>query len=82
MPTQINTKFFTNKVTTITIGDERTLPSLENALLGLCKGDNRSVIIHPDAAYGEAGIKNMIPMYATIIYDITILELLPTKPGL
>jgi len=70
-------KIFDEYKVTITIGDGRTLPALENSLLGLCPGDNRTVIIHPDSAFGEAGISNWVPMRATVIYDVTALEILP-----
>jgi len=70
-------KIFDDYSVTITIGDGRTIPALENALLGLCEGDHRSVTIHPDAAFGEAGVKNMVPMHATVIYDISVEKINP-----
>jgi len=73
----LNGKTFDEYSVTITIGDGRTIPALENALIGLCEGDKRSVIIHPDAAFGEAGIKNMVPMHATVIYDISVEKINP-----
>ena len=70
-------KIFDDYSVTITIGDKRTIPALENALLGLCEGDNRAVTIHPDAAFGETGVIDMVPGHATVIYDISVEKINP-----
>ena len=70
-------KIFDEYSVTITIGDGRTIPGLENALLGLCVGDSRAVTLHPDAAFGAAGIVDMVPMNATVIYDISVEKINP-----
>lgn len=69
-------KIFDDYEVTITIGDRTTLPALENSLLGLCKGDGRSIIVHPDAAFGDKGIQDMVPMHATVIYDVSVVHLI------
>merc|ERR1719378_1237135 len=68
-------KIFDEYEVTTNVGDGKTLPALEKALIGLCEKDNRSVMIHHEWAFGNRGVKNMVPSNATIIYDFTVNEI-------
>lgn len=54
-------------------GDSKS--GLEKGLVGLCVGDERSMVLHPDLAYGANGVPRKVPMNATIILDIVILDI-------
>jgi len=68
-------KIFDQYEVPTTIGDESTLPALENALLGLCVGDARSIMIHQEKAFGASGVPGMVPMNTTVIYDFNIVKI-------
>ena len=59
----------------MTVGDGKTIKALEKSLLGLCANDSRSVIIHPDHAFGKRGVPGRVPISATVIFDFTVLTI-------
>jgi len=44
---------YENEPLELTIGEKRILPSFENALVGIKKGDTKTVSIHPEEAFGH-----------------------------
>jgi len=63
----------------LNVGNGRTLPALENAILGLCENDGRSVMIHPTKAFGAEGVPGRVPFDATVIFDFTVLKIQKTE---
>jgi len=63
----------------LNVGDGRTLPALENAILGLCANDGRSIMIHPTKAFGPRGVPGRVPFDATVIFDFTVLKIQKTE---
>jgi len=61
------------------VGNGRTLPALENAILGLCADEGRSIMIHPDKAFGAEGVPGRVPFDATVIFDFTVLKIQKTE---
>jgi len=61
------------------VGDGRTISALENAILGLCADDSRSVMIHPTKAFGAKGVVGRVPFDATVIFDFTVLKIQKTE---
>jgi len=57
------------------VGDGSTIPALENAILGLCPNDARSVMIHPNEAFGAEGVPGRVPFDATVVFDFTVLKI-------
>lgn len=51
---------FENKTIEATIGDGKVKPKgLERGLIGMCMDDVRTLIIHPDLAYGRRGERRL-----------------------
>jgi FKBP-type peptidyl-prolyl cis-trans isomerase len=63
----------------ITVGDNSLIEGLSKALIGLQEKSKGRVIIPSYMAYGEAGVKDMIPPFSSLIFDIEILSILPKK---
>jgi len=62
----------------VTIGVTRVIKGWTQGLVGMKKGGVRRLTIPPDLAYGAKGYPGVIPPSATLIFDITLLDL---KPG-
>ena len=48
---------------------------LQEALLTMNEGGERTVIVPPELAFGEGGVPGKIPPNATVIYDLELLDL-------
>jgi FKBP-type peptidyl-prolyl cis-trans isomerase len=72
-------KIFDKYEQQLEVGDGTTIPALENAILGLCANDGRSVMIHPNEAFGAEGIPGRVPFDATIIFDFHVLKIQKTE---
>ena len=58
-----------------TLGEDPLIEAWEHALYGLKKGEKIRLIAPYDQAYGAEGFGKLIPGYATLIFDIKILEI-------
>uniref|UniRef100_A0A671Y1F5 peptidylprolyl isomerase n=1 Tax=Sparus aurata TaxID=8175 RepID=A0A671Y1F5_SPAAU len=56
------------------IGMGYVIPGMDQALLGVCIGERRRVIIPPHLAYGEQGAGNVIPPSAVLVFDIHVID--------
>lgn len=54
----------------IYIGGGKVIEGFEQSLIGMCKGEKRSVRIPASFAYGDQGAPPHIPPGATVRYDI------------
>ncbi len=54
------------------LGAARVIPGLEEAIVGMEEGGERTAVIPPDLAYGEDGLPPIIPGGATLIYEISL----------
>ncbi|KAI4879271.1 hypothetical protein NFI96_025820, partial [Prochilodus magdalenae] len=52
---------------------------MDEGLLGTCIGERRSVIIPPFLAYGEKGYGSKVPAYATVIFDVLLVDVFNVK---
>jgi len=62
----------------VTIGVTRVIKGWTQGLVGMKKGGVRRLTIPPDLAYGPKGYPGVIPPNATLIFEITMLDI---KPG-
>jgi FKBP-type peptidyl-prolyl cis-trans isomerase len=60
--------------TIFTLGAGQVVPGWEEGLEGMKAGGKRQLKIPPDLAYGAAGIPQLVPPGATVIYDVYLLE--------
>ncbi len=63
----------------VTVGDKSLIEGLSKALIGLQEGSKGRVIVPSYLAYGEAGVKDMIPPFSTLVFDIEIISALPKR---
>ena len=59
---------------TFITGKGLAIPGMENGLIGRVKGDVVRIVIPPELAYGNRGIKKLIPPNSTIYFEVEILE--------
>jgi len=55
------------------LGKGDWLQGIEKGLIGLCTGDDRTLLLHPSVAHGERGVSGLVPINATVIYDIRVM---------
>ena len=62
------------------VGSGRLLPGLDEAILDMATGEKRIVIVPPELAYGESGIKNqagreVIPPNSFVVFEIELISI-------
>lgn len=58
------------------LGFGSVIPGWEQGVLGMRVGEKRELVIGSELAYGESGFGEMIPLNATLIFEIELLEIL------
>ncbi|XP_040918902.1 peptidyl-prolyl cis-trans isomerase FKBP10 [Toxotes jaculatrix] len=56
------------------IGMGYVIRGMDKALQGLCIGEKRRITIPPHMAYGEAGVGDLIPGSAVLVFDIHVID--------
>jgi len=58
----------------MTVGKKQAIQGFEEALVGMRAGGTRRVIIPSSLGYGAQGVPSKVPPNATLIFDITVLN--------
>jgi FKBP-type peptidyl-prolyl cis-trans isomerase len=58
-----------------TLGAGQVIPGWEEGVEGMKAGGKRQLRIPPGLAYGAAGIPDLVPPDATLIFDVVLIEL-------
>ncbi len=61
---------------TFALGRARVIEGLWRGVVGAQRGERRRVTIPPELAYRDQGLGTLIPKNATLVYDITVLDVL------
>jgi len=69
-----DTSYQRNSTYNTYIGMGYVIAGMDQALLGVCIGERRRVIIPPHMAYGERGAGNVIPPSAVLVFDIHVID--------
>jgi len=59
---------------TFTLGVGQVIPGWDKGLLGVCKGEERHLVVPAPLAYGDRGAGDVIPPGATLLFDIVIVD--------
>ncbi|KAM8836106.1 peptidyl-prolyl cis-trans isomerase FKBP9 [Spinachia spinachia] len=69
-----DTSYQRNSTYNTYIGMGYVIAGMDQALVGVCMGEKRQVIIPPKLAYGEEGAGGVIPPNAVLVFDIHIID--------
>ena len=58
----------------VMVGGREVIPGIGYSIEGMRRGGKRKVKISPHLGYREAGIENLIPPNAVLVYEIEVLE--------
>ncbi len=64
-----------NRPYTFLMGDTLLLPSWSNGIAKMREGGVALIIIPSELAYGEIGVKDIIPPYSTLIYEVHLIKI-------
>ncbi|KAM9780611.1 peptidyl-prolyl cis-trans isomerase FKBP10-like [Neosynchiropus ocellatus] len=56
------------------VGEGYVIKGMDKALVGLCMGERRRVIVPPHLAYGENGVNGLIPSSAVLVFHILVVD--------
>ncbi|MCF6184253.1 MAG: FKBP-type peptidyl-prolyl cis-trans isomerase [Bacteroidales bacterium] len=76
----INGKIFDSSIDkgkplTFVLGDEHVIPAWNKAIAGMRVGDKIKLIAPSKTAYGKTGLKDYVPPFTTLIYEIKLLSI-------
>jgi peptidylprolyl isomerase len=57
-----------------TLGSGQTLAGWEEGVVTMKVGGKRKLIVPPNLAYGSTGVGKVIPPYATVLFEIELLD--------
>lgn len=57
------------------LGVGKVIKGWDLGILGMKVGEKRKLVIPPEMAYGFAGVKNVIPPNATLIFEVELLSI-------
>ena len=55
------------------------IPGWDQGLLGVCKGEERHLVVPSSLAYGDRGAGDVIPPDATLLFDIVVVDVIKAK---
>ncbi len=76
----INGKIFDSSIDkgkplTFVLGDEHVIPAWNEAIASMRVGDKIKLIAPSKTAYGQTGLKDYVPPFTTLIYEIKLLSI-------
>jgi len=63
------------KTFTFRLGEGRVIEGWEIGMEGMREGGKRRLTIPPELAYGQGGVRDMVPPNATIVFEIELIRI-------
>jgi len=57
------------------VGTGKLLPGLDEAIMGMSKGEKRLVIVPPELGYGNRAINNVIPANSFLVFELELVDI-------
>jgi hypothetical protein len=72
---QFDSSYTSGRPFDVKLGAQQVIPGFEQGILGMRKGEKRTVTIPPSLGYGERGAGGVIPPNATLIFELEAVEI-------
>lgn len=72
---QFDSSYTSGQPFSVKLGAQQVIPGFEQGILGMRKGEKRTVTIPPSLGYGERGAGGVIPPNATLIFELEAIEI-------
>ena len=72
--TKFDSSFDRRKPFTFELGVGQVIPGWDQGLIGVCKGEERHLVVPSELAYGERGAGEVIPPGATLLFDVVVVD--------
>ena len=72
--TKFDSSFDRRKPFTFELGVGQVIPGWDQGLIGVCKGEERHLVVPSELAYGERGAGEVIPAGATLLFDVVVVD--------
>ena len=73
--TKFDSSYDRNSPIEFKIGTKQMIPGFDEGIQTMKKGGKRKLILPPYLAYGSAGMPNVIPPDATIIFEVELVDI-------
>jgi len=57
------------------VGTGRIIPGLDEAIMDMTVGEQRTVIVPPELAYGDRGVENAIPPNSFLVFELELVRI-------
>ena len=79
--TKFDSSFDRRRPFTFELGVGQVIPGWDQGLIGVCKGEERHLVVPSELAYGDRGAGDVIPPGATLLFDVVVVDVEKVSSG-